>query len=191
MVRDFGSFLRALLREWAVLLTGGGISAALALWSLTGHRAPPQSLNWLIAGLTFTLAAFFSWRREWITTGRGVVSLNVAEVVRVIYNQTSAQSQELLRQYIGKQWEVSAPFSHFYRGSFRTYASLEVAAGSYTVSFAFYPWNRSLRALALFPYGTRVTISGRIKRIDHLGITLKECSRTNVAISPLPPTGEA
>ena len=63
MLRDFAVFLRALWREWKTLLTGGSIVALIALWELTGHKAFPNSVNWLILGFTFVVAAFLLMER--------------------------------------------------------------------------------------------------------------------------------
>jgi len=66
MVKDFIEFTRALWEQWKALLTGGSIIALLSLWDFATRKVVPRSLDWLILGLTLLIAAFLSWRKEWL-----------------------------------------------------------------------------------------------------------------------------
>lgn len=107
MVRDFLFFIRALWREWAVLLTGGSIVALLALFTLSTGRTVPQSINWLVIGITLMLAAFLSWRVEWIKAGQGLVDLDFKEIQAIFKGRTEPQIKPLLRRYMGKWTTIS------------------------------------------------------------------------------------
>jgi len=89
VIRDFAFFLRALWREWRVLLTGGSIVAVLVLINL-GGRSIPRKVNWSIIGITFILAAFRAWRNEWINAGRGFVEVDFASVEEAFKGRTRA-----------------------------------------------------------------------------------------------------
>src|ERR1019366_5312598 len=191
MLRDFAVFLRALWREWKTLLTGGSIVALIALGELTGHKAFPNSVNWLILGFTFVVAAFLSWREEWITSGRGVIEADFERINRLFEGRTGAQTRELIRPYMGKRCKIRATlrdFSHSELVSWQTFIHLQ--SGTQRVSIMFFRWNSRLSGLAMFPIGTEVEINGRITTLERGSVWLGACRITiippEVSVHPTP-----
>ena len=84
MLRDFLAFVAALWHEWAVLLTGGSIIALLSLWNFAGRKPVPQSANWLIVGITFILASFLAWRKQYLDADKDFISRSPLELMQLI-----------------------------------------------------------------------------------------------------------
>jgi hypothetical protein len=64
MLADICAFLVAIWHEWKTLLTGGTIIAIAWLIQTARDKTNPQSINWLIVGVTLICAAFLAWRKE-------------------------------------------------------------------------------------------------------------------------------
>lgn len=88
MLRDFFEFVRALWKEWQALLTGGSIIALLWLLETVIRKPAIPSVNWLIVGLTFMIAAFFAWRKEWIRGGQGLANRTPKQLIGLFEGRT-------------------------------------------------------------------------------------------------------
>jgi hypothetical protein len=65
LLKSVGRYVLALWAQWKVLLTGSSIIALAAIWALLTGRALPNTVGWLIVGITFIAASFLAWRREY------------------------------------------------------------------------------------------------------------------------------
>ena len=185
MLRDFWPFLVALWHEWKVLLTGGSIVAVFTLWNLAGKKPLPQSVNWLIVGITLILAAFFAWRRAWIDAGRNIVTLRPAELTKLARNRTSVHAETFVKLYIGKRIIVTATISDVFRASVLGFVFLRTDDIGITLRLPFW----GLRQFVPLPKGTVITVAGRIKYIDPGTITLTNCDLVPTPSEvPPPPT---
>jgi hypothetical protein len=93
VLRDFVSFLHALWNEWKVLLTGGSIIAALAIWGMLG-KSLPYHLGQLVIGLTLVIAAFFAWRKERIKYTCLRDEIDATQLIGEIYTFAGGQNTE-------------------------------------------------------------------------------------------------
>jgi hypothetical protein len=191
MLRDFLFFLRALGQRWVVLLTGGGIVAIPALLTFIGAKSLPQSVNWLIVGLTLMLAAFFSWRTEWIKAGRWLVNIDFDKVGEICSSRTGPQARKLLRQYFGKRTTVTGTLSNIHEsngpGLFPTYVYLDSGKDdNVRVSVHVFPWNWIFRDISAFPPGSIVTVSGRIVGLSTLWTALSSPELISAELPPNP-----
>jgi hypothetical protein len=173
VIRDFASFLAALWSEWKVFLTGGTIVAVSEVWNLTGWKPLPHSVNWLILGLTFILAAFSAWRKEWIAAGRDFVMVRPAELVRLFNGGTKIQGSTLVKPYIGKRLTVtgtvhdvqreSGPLSYVFLMSDGVMLALRIPS-----------W--ALGPFIPLPKGETITVVARIHSVYYGGIRLTNCA---------------
>lgn len=62
-MRNLYLFIRAVLRHWAALVTGGFVIALLGIWQGAGHSVQPN-VYWLIALMSFFVACFRAWNDE-------------------------------------------------------------------------------------------------------------------------------
>jgi hypothetical protein len=84
-----------------VLLTGGSILAVVALWqNFVG--TVPRPINWLIVAITFVVAAFHSWRDQYIQTGSGFISVDFDFLTKQLYNLTDIQRRVCVKPYVHK-----------------------------------------------------------------------------------------
>ena len=165
MLRDFWFFVRALWREWRVLLTGGTIIAVITLWTLVGKKPPSQNVDWLIVGFTLILAAFLSWRSEWIKAGQWFIELDPYAIARTCSGLTELQTKERLRHYVGKRMKVTGKVSDIVNldlslpwRMFMIHMDIEGATVHCLVS----RWNRSFQGFTALPNGSILTVSGEI-----------------------------
>jgi hypothetical protein len=160
VLRDFASFLRSIWREWRSLLTGGSVIAILALWNMAGGRSISQSVNWLVLGLTLVLAAFLAWRREWISSGRGFVDVDLAGLEQLFHGRAGVHQRSIERPVLGRFIKVTGTIEDMSIEMFMAFVRIRTSAGvSVTLQFMF-RWNA--RAFFPLPIGTRVTVAGRI-----------------------------
>jgi hypothetical protein len=182
MLRDFIEFLRAVWKEWVVLLTGGGLMAALALWQLGTGKSVPASVNWLIVGFTLIVAAFLAWRKEWIASTTGSpVHVDPAQIVRPYWDRTKIQADIYAKQYLGRHVRLRAILSDVStEGPLATFVHLK--AGEVSITSMVPRW----RARPFLPLaaGAVVTVAGRIEKIDALSISLSNCQFLKVEDVP-------
>jgi len=185
VLRDFSAFLRAFWRQWLVLLTGGSVIAVIAIWNLAGRGAPPQQVNWLILGLTLVLAAFFSWREEWIRAGRDLVDIDFSEVRRITDGYTDIQSAQFLRKYVGKRYQVRAKIRNVsYSQLIGWNAFLYLDLEGITIAMMYFRWNPNISGMAVLPKGTEITVSGRVSEINFHSVFLRSCYVVAVHTAP-------
>lgn len=186
MRRDFMEFLRTLCREWVPLLTGGSVIALLALWQMSGRQVP-QSVHWLVVGLTLMVAAFLSWRKEWIQLGRGLVTESPEALVQIIKDKTGIQARIYLAKYIGRRITIRGyvsdvsnvlPWWHLVYidagnrdAGNRLLISCGIALGAFKI-------------FSVLPRGAEITVSGRIREVHSLGLQLASCSLLEIHQSP-------
>lgn len=56
-------FIRAVVRHWGALVSGGAIIGLLGIWQGTGHRVPP-TIFWIIAIVGIFVACYLAWNEE-------------------------------------------------------------------------------------------------------------------------------
>jgi hypothetical protein len=176
MLRDFWSFITALWREWRLFLTGGSIVALYSLWNLAGWKPLPQSVNWLILGLTFVLAAFSAWRREWMEAARDIITVRPSALVNLFDSGTEVLGETLVKPYIGKRLRATGEVSNVQRG-YGPLSTSYVFLMSDGVMLALWIPSREFGKFVLLPKGATVTVVARIHSVYHGGIRM-----TNVAI---------
>lgn len=173
MLRDFVSFLAALWREWKVFLTGGSIVASLSLWNLMGWKPLPHSVNWLILGLTFILAAFAAWRREWVEAKRDFITVRPGELVRLFKSGTTVQGDTLVQPYIGKRLRATGTVHdvdrHIGALSYVFLLCDGIMLALWIPAWAFAPFS-------LLPKGATITVVARIHSVYDGGIRLTNCA---------------
>lgn len=173
MLRDFASFLAALWREWKVFLTGGSVVAVLSLWNLAGWKPIPHKVNWLIVGLTFTLAAFAAWRKEWIDSGRGFITVPPAELTKIFLAGTKVLGQTLQKPYVGKRLKVTGTVYDVENNGFGATSFVHLSDPGVFVAL-FIP-SRKMKPFMLLPKGTTITVVGRIHSLYANGIRMTNC----------------
>jgi hypothetical protein len=169
MLRDFVFFLRALWRQWKVLLTGGSVMALLAMWTLVHGQHLPDGVGWLVVGLTFMLAAFFSWRSEWIKAGRDFVEIDFKGVSDHCSELTEPQSDRFMSRYAGKRIKVTGTlYDTAESDSLKPFAMrmlIHLLLKDHAMAHcAVTSWNPGFNGVGEFQKGICMTISGRIYR---------------------------
>jgi hypothetical protein len=185
MLRDFVFFLRAFWRQWRILLTGGSIMALVALWGLVVGKSL-DGAGWLIVGVTLILAAFLSWRAEWIKAGEEFVKIDLRNIAHNCSGLTNPQAKRLLSHYNGKRMKVTGTLYETSELSvMKPYAlisllHLELNDGG-TALIVVSSWNSDFKGLREFPKGTVMTVSGRISAVSYLSgefasVSLSSCA---------------
>jgi len=171
MLRDFFEFVRALWKEWQPLLTGGSIIALLWLLETVSRKPAIPSVNWLIVGLTFMIAAFFAWRKEWIRGGQGLANRTPKQLIGLFEGRTGIHADSFAKHYIGKRIRV--------KGSIVDVSVLGLAAFVYlltdedvTVHAMLARWN--VGPFVPLAKGTVVTVVGRITDLSGGSIDLRD-----------------
>jgi hypothetical protein len=172
--RDFAYFLAALWREWKVFLTGGSIVGALSLWNLAGRKPIPQNVNWLILGLTFVLAAFAAWRKEWIDSGKGFTTVAPAELIRLFASGTKVLGETLVKPYIGKRLRVRGTVYNIENNGFGNISYVFLSDPPVFVALWIPSWK--MGPFMVLPKGTIITVVGRINSVYDSGIRLTNCT---------------
>jgi hypothetical protein len=177
VLRDFTSFLAALWREWKVLLSGGGIIAVLSLWNLAGWKPIPHDINWLILGMTFVLAAFAAWRREWIDAGKGFVTVSPAELIKLYESGTSALGEVLVTPYIGKRMRVTGKVYDVQNNGFGSMSHVSLTGDQFFLAL----WipSRKMEPFMLLPKGATITVAARISSVYASGIRMRDCGNSS------------
>ncbi len=173
MLRDFASFLAALWHEWKVFLTGGSVVAVLSLWNLAGWKPLPRDANWLILGLTFILAAFAAWRREWIDAGKDFTTVSPAELIRLFASGTNVLGESLVRPYLGKRARVTGTVYDVQNNGFGHWSFVFLSDPE--VFVALWIPSRRMGPFMMLPKGTITTVVGRIHSVYKNGIRMKNC----------------
>ncbi len=185
MLRDFSRFVLALWREWRSLLTGGTVIATLYIWNSVSVKPLPQSINWLVVGLTFIMAAFMAWRKEWMSAGSGFVDIDLAELEKELHGKTGVHQRSIERPLLGKYIRVTGNIDNV---SFHAYmAFVRLKTNGTEVSLE-YGWRGNARSFIPLPKGTTVTVTGRIGRVSP-GVRLNNCSLISVGsmLQSVPP----
>jgi hypothetical protein len=173
MVKDFIEFTRALWEQWKALLTGGSIIALLSLWDFATRKVVPRSLDWLILGLTLLIAAFLSWRKEWLRNESQFITITPEELTSFFQNRTEFHADLYVKPYIGKRIKSVArieELSRFDGGS--GYVHMINKDG---ITLHGLMPRRKISELALLAQeGAAITVTGRINRISITGIGLDE-----------------
>jgi hypothetical protein len=174
MLRDFFAFLRAFWDEWKVLLTGGTIIAALALWTFGTGKAIPRAIDWLILGLTLMLAAFFSWRKQWVAGKRGFIDISPAELAKLCRDRTTFQAAAVIEPYIGKSIRVRLFFNDAATlFPFCVYAHLSDSETFYGVWTTFWVPLSKRKVFMALQKGMLLTIAGRISSVEAYTVRLR------------------
>jgi hypothetical protein len=173
VLRDLFSFLRALWTEWKVLLTGGTIIAALAIFTAVSTKPIPLATNWLILGLTFICASFLAWRKAWISSGSDLVDIDPEWLSDQFSNRTRIQANVLIKPYLGKRIRVTGELRDILLLLFTGIVYLEKSPKelfSKGVKLRMSRWRAA--ELSSLPKGTRMTVVGRISEVDYSGLDL-------------------
>jgi hypothetical protein len=173
VLRDFTSFVAALWREWKVLLTGGSIVAVLSLWNLAGWKPLPHDVNWLVLGMTFILASFAAWRREWIDSGKDFINVPPAELIKLFASGTSVLGRTLVKPYIGKRLRVTGTVYNIENNGF--FSPSFVFLSDPGVFVALWIPSRKMGPFMLLPRGTVISVAGRIQSVYSSGIRMWNC----------------
>src|SRR5579862_5955256 len=64
MLDSLGKYLRALLAKWVALITGGSITAAIAVWEHWKGTSVPAGTYSAILALFLFIASFLAWRKR-------------------------------------------------------------------------------------------------------------------------------
>jgi uncharacterized membrane protein YfcA len=195
MLRDFLFFLRALWREWVVLLTGGSILAVAFLWgALSGRSLRPNAVVGIVA-ITFLLAAFLSWRSQWVKAGQDIIHIDFPEIDQIYAGRTSPQIRQLLRPYMGKRTTVTGKLASIIEsngpGVFPTIVTLDLSDRKVAVGFGLpcahvlvHPWHMSFRGMEAFPQGALMTINGRISSLSGASVSLSGPELIKMEVPP-------
>jgi hypothetical protein len=176
MLRDFLLFVAALWHEWKALLTGGSIIALEALWMFSGKPPLPQAVNWLIVGLTMMLAAFLSWRKQWIEADREFVGLLPSELTDLARSGTMLHAKTLVGPYIGKRIKITGAIENIHSAA--GYGFVWLKCGRARVILVIAIWR--LKSFAPLPVGTSITVVGRITEIDRSDVRLNSVAIVSV-----------
>ena len=146
-------------------MTGGSIIALVAAWGLVGGKPVPQGVNWLIVGVTLILAAFLSWRVEWIKAGQWFVDLNFKNMARACDGLTGLQMEQVLHHYVGKRVKISGRLRDItrpaYGNPFLRFVHIQSDAEEFT-NLRVWSWNWSFKGVDAFPKDSVLTVSGQI-----------------------------
>ena len=171
MFRDFILFVAALWHEWKTLLTGGSIIALVTVWSLSSGKPLPQTVNWLIVGLTMMLASFLSWRKQWMEADKDYVSLLPSELTSLAKEGAALHAETSVKPYIGKRIRVTGTINNmFYAGPWASIVWLDCDEKRVTLLLS--RWG--LKPFAPLPIGTPITVVGRIVEISLVEVTLRD-----------------
>ena len=170
MLQDLKAFLYALWGEWKALLTGGSIIASLALFQLITHRSVPHFMDWLIIGLSLIGAAFLSWRKEWINSGRGLINIDLEEIRQLFSDHTTPHAKLRVRQLIGKRTILTGTLYDL--SNYATFASVHMNTDKAMFHLQVSRWK--LRTFQPLTKGTLITVNGRIHIRDGM-VTLSSC----------------
>jgi hypothetical protein len=180
VLQDFWSFAIALWREWKVLLTGGSIIAVLAIWGFAGGKTLPTNLGWLTLGVTFILASFLAWRKEYhqrrdAATKRIFTDLRVDQLMSFLGGRTHIEANRLMAPYLEKWMRVQCEVDDI-RSSFN---EMEVHAHQLepTRVFMLMIFQKLLWAerLSVMTRGSKIEVVGQIKYANEGAISLTNC----------------
>ena len=62
LLRDIGSYARALWNEWVVLTTGGSIIAVIFGWEKLNGKSISTDVGLIVVNVTLLIASFTVWR---------------------------------------------------------------------------------------------------------------------------------
>jgi hypothetical protein len=183
MLRDFMEFLRAVWKEWVVLLTGGSLMAVLALYQVVSGKPAPQNILWSVVALTLIIAAFLAWRKEWIASVTGSpVHIDAAKIVRPYWDRTKIQADIYAKQYLGRHVRVRGILNDVSMELFSGFVQMKTGEVSIIASLS--RWR--MKPFLPLQSGALVTVVGRIDRISALGISLTNCEFIKVEEVPDP-----
>jgi hypothetical protein len=64
-------FLRAVIRHWGALVSGGAIIGFLGIWQGTGHPVSP-TVYWIVAIVEIFVACYLTWNEERVATEKAL-----------------------------------------------------------------------------------------------------------------------
>jgi hypothetical protein len=72
-------FIRAVVRHWGSLVSGGAIIGFLGIWQGTGHRVPP-TVFWIVAIVGIFVACYLAWNEERIAKEKALAAIAELEL---------------------------------------------------------------------------------------------------------------
>ena len=97
MFRGLREFLRAVIRHWSSLVTGGVVIALMTVWQGTGHKIPP-ALYWVIAAAALFVACFKAWEEE-----RSAKESALRQIASAQSQANSTQTENLWQQLFAQK----------------------------------------------------------------------------------------
>ena len=118
-------------------------------------------------------------RKQWSEADRNFVSISVSELIGLTRDRTDFHAGTLIRPFLGKRIAITGNFRNA-TYIFGIVGMAFIDCGNENVVLHLTRWN--VKSFVPLPAGTVITIRGRIKEVERLGLHLQ-----NVEIIPTPP----
>ena len=172
LARHLGTFLRAVIVQWKVLM-GGIIMLAIKLIEKgSGHEVPPR-LYWSLTIVFIAAAVFNAWRderRKWERLDSlSPLNLTLKELVAEYHDRTTIQADVITKRRVGKLYRTSWPIKDIAKKQ----VTLETPSDNPSVILYFTrEWRRAIKA---FQKKDHITVEGRIRRLGKDEVVLARC----------------